>query len=287
MRKILLLAAAAALTAAPLLGESVQTFIGNNSNGQTWHRPSVGDPPTSVVTVTSPRYAAQSFKLLADSRCYVVSAQAFDGTIFLYRHTFTSGSPLDNIVSGNDDGIHVAINSTSYLPNAGPGHLLTLPADTYWLVTSGYSTNEKGAFQNTIHCEPIGGSANATVLVQGSCGAYLGIPSVDTVCLKGYYLVAVRDVTNSSQGGFGIPVRTGSIDTALFWFYNDTNWELMVKVLNGCAVNGHFWVFGGALTDQGYDLVVTDMFLGGQKHYVNHLGTRAPAIVDTTAFHCG
>jgi len=286
MRRIPLLAAATALIAAPLLGESVQTFLGNTSDGPTWHRPHVGDPPSSIIGTSTPRYSVQAFKVLADSRCYVVSAQSFDGTIHLYRHAFSSGSPLSNIVSGNDDGIHVALNSTSYLPNAGPGHLLTLPADTYYLVTSGYSTNESGAFQNTIHCEPIVGSASTAVLVQGSCGAYLDVPVLNTVCLRGAFLMAIYDVTNSSNGGFGVPVRTGSIDTGLFWFYNDTNWEVMVKVLNACVVNGHYWVFGGALTNQGYNIVVTDTQLGGQRHYINHLGTRAPAIADTTAFNC-
>jgi len=126
------------------------------------------------------------------------------------------------------------------------------------------------------------------VLVQGSCGFYTGIPVEDAVCFGDRFLTAIFQVSNSSNGGFGVPVRIGSTDTSLFWFFNDTNWEFMVKVLNGCAINNHWWVFGGGLTNQAYNLVITDQDSvfphPDQRHYVNTLGTRAPAIADTTAF---
>jgi hypothetical protein len=34
-------------------------------------------------------------------------------------------------------------------------------------------------------------------------------------------------------------------DTGYFWFFEDTNVELVVKVLDGRAINGHTWVFYG------------------------------------------
>ena len=57
----------------------------------------------------------------------------------------------------------------------------------------------------------------------------------------------------------------------------------MVKVLDGRAVNGHFWVFSGALSDVAYTLTVTDLATGKSKTYVNaphQLASRA----DTAAF---
>ncbi len=43
---------------------------------------------------------------------------------------------------------------------------------------------------------------------------------------------------------------------ALFWFFDPNNPELLVKVLNGCAINGHWWVYGSAATDRNYEVTV-------------------------------
>jgi hypothetical protein len=59
--------------------------------------------------------------------------------------------------------------------------------------------------------------------------------------------------------------------------------ELIVKVLDGRAVNGHFWVFYGALSDVQYTLTVTDTQTGTSKPYVNPQGTLASE-ADTAAF---
>jgi hypothetical protein len=72
-------------------------------------------------------------------------------------------------------------------------------------------------------------------------------------------------------------------DTGAFWFFNPSNVELVVKVLDGRAVNGKFWVFYGALSDVEYDLKVTDTATGEERTYHNppfQLASRA----DTSAF---
>lgn len=45
-------------------------------------------------------------------------------------------------------------------------------------------------------------------------------------------------------------------DTGGFWFFDADNPELLVKVVDGRAVNGRFWIFYGALSDVEFDLVV-------------------------------
>jgi len=60
-------------------------------------------------------------------------------------------------------------------------------------------------------------------------------------------------------------------DTGIFWFFSPSNLELMVKVLDGGGVNGHFWVFYGALSDVDYTITVTDTATGAQKTYHNPL----------------
>ncbi|MEM7350090.1 MAG: PKD domain-containing protein [Acidobacteriota bacterium] len=73
-------------------------------------------------------------------------------------------------------------------------------------------------------------------------------------------------------------------DSGLFWFFSPNNWELLVKVLDGCGLNDHYWVFAAATTDVEYTLRVTDMVTGEVSQYTNQLGVAAPAITDTQAF---
>ncbi|MCH9647715.1 MAG: hypothetical protein K0U98_05710, partial [Deltaproteobacteria bacterium] len=70
----------------------------------------------------------------------------------------------------------------------------------------------------------------------------------------------------------------------LLWFFNDQNWEMLVKVINGCESNDHFWVFSAATTNVEYTLRVTDTETGEVKEYFNPLNSNARAITDTEAF---
>src|SRR5215510_12169896 len=45
-------------------------------------------------------------------------------------------------------------------------------------------------------------------------------------------------------------------DTGSFWFFDNSNLELVIKVLDGRAVNGHFWIFYGGLSDVEYQITV-------------------------------
>ena len=68
------------------------------------------------------------------------------------------------------------------------------------------------------------------------------------------------------------------------YFFDPENWEILVKVLDGCALNGHWWVFASAATDVGWDLVIEDTESGESWSASNPLGQRSPAITDTRAF---
>jgi Calcineurin-like phosphoesterase len=72
--------------------------------------------------------------------------------------------------------------------------------------------------------------------------------------------------------------------SGLFWFFSPQNWELLVKVLDGCAVNHRVWVFAAGTTNVAYTLTVTDTQTGKTARYENPLGRRSPAVTDTSAF---
>ena len=70
----------------------------------------------------------------------------------------------------------------------------------------------------------------------------------------------------------------------MFHFFDPSNWEVLIKVLDGCAVNGNVWVYGGSTTDLGYAIRVTDTVTGVSREYWNEPGTPAEAITDVAAF---
>jgi hypothetical protein len=86
--------------------------------------------------------------------------------------------------------------------------------------------------------------------------------------------------------GDGKAAAGRSVETGLFYFFERKNWELVVKVLNGCIQNGFFWVYGSASTDVEYSLTVEDLEMGTSKTYSNPLGQPSKAITDSTAFAC-
>ena len=87
---------------------------------------------------------------------------------------------------------------------------------------------------------------------------------------------------NDGSTGQGTAVKLTS-DSGYFWFFNSSNIELVIKVLDGRSVNGFFWVIYGALSDVEYTLLVQDMFTGVTKRYFNpahHLAS----VSDVNAF---
>jgi hypothetical protein len=108
----------------------------------------------------------------------------------------------------------------------------------------------------------------------------------NTLCLQGgRFQVSVQWTDFQGHSGLASVVPgVSSNDSGLMWFFAPDNWELLVKVLNGCGVNGHYWVFGAAATDVAYTIQVTDTQTGEIKTYTNPLGTSSPAITDTAAF---
>lgn len=86
--------------------------------------------------------------------------------------------------------------------------------------------------------------------------------SPTSVCLLGerYRVEVLRGTTLAGAGR--ITAQTGS-----FTFFSPSNHEVAVKVLDGSTWNGHRWVFFGSLTDQAYQVRVTDTVTGHQVVY--------------------
>jgi hypothetical protein len=75
-----------------------------------------------------------------------------------------------------------------------------------------------------------------------------------------------------------------SADSGMFWFFTPDNLEMLVKVLDACPVNNHFWVFFAATTNVEFGVEVTDTLTGESKIYTNPQGNAAETVLDTSAF---
>ena len=106
------------------------------------------------------------------------------------------------------------------------------------------------------------------------------------LCLSdGRYEVRADWRAGEESGAAGGIARTS--DTGMFWFFSPDNVELVVKVLDGCALNGHRWVVMGGLTDVGVEIMVRDTASdAAAKAYVNSEGSPFATKFDLTAFSC-
>lgn len=75
----------------------------------------------------------------------------------------------------------------------------------------------------------------------------------------------------------------GSDESGVFWFFDDANVELVVKVLDARSMGSGFWVFHGALTAVEYWVTVTDQTDFSSRTYYNPPREQC-GLADTDAF---
>ncbi len=162
----------------------------------------------------------------------------------------------------------------------------TLPADSATTTVSGLDA----ATLYTFRVRATGGAGNSPYSNQASATTFAADiepcePSATTLCLNdGRFKVDVAWQDFAGNTGSAVDAGLVSTDSGLLYFFDANNWEMLVKVLDGCDITNHFWVFAAATTDVGYTLTVTDSLTGTVKTYQNALGDAAPAITDTEAF---
>ncbi|HEY0510573.1 MAG TPA: Calx-beta domain-containing protein [Thermoanaerobaculia bacterium] len=123
--------------------------------------------------------------------------------------------------------------------------------------------------------------AAATLADPGAC-----VAGANALCLNNGRFKATIDfhATTSDGHGSAVPLPAAP-DSGLFYFFNPTNIEMLIKVLNACvAPFNHYWVFFAATTNVEFDVVVTDTQTGKTKTYYNPLNQAAAPIQDINAF---
>ncbi|HEY0784133.1 MAG TPA: hypothetical protein VGE98_16870 [Thermoanaerobaculia bacterium] len=154
-----------------------------------------------------------------------------------------------------------------------------------------YQTTDVTPPLSTYIVTRVGLEIDQDALAAGGC-----IPSDTVLCIdrkpgdrRFQVTVAFSTAQAGGKSGDGpaIPTRSlGASRGGLFWFFSADNPEMLVKVLDGCAINGNFWVFSSAGTNVGYSLTVLDTVTGVHKVYTNPDLNAAPPLQDTSALSC-
>jgi hypothetical protein len=111
------------------------------------------------------------------------------------------------------------------------------------------------------------------------------VETANVLCLnEGRFRIELRFRRPNDQEGLGTDSGLRTDDSAVLWFFNAENLELLIKVLDACLVNNHFWVFFAATTNVELHLTVTDTQTGQIRTYFNPLGKAALPVQDTSAF---
>ncbi len=142
-------------------------------------------------------------------------------------------------------------------PNAQPIGIAAAPDGAIWFAERG--TGRIGRIGG-----PKSGGANALLL---SGGRY-------------QVVVAWR---SGAASGEGHPVAMTPA-SGYFWFFDSSSVEIVVKVVDGCALNGREWLFAAGLTNVNVFMTVTDTQTGVSRTYANPEGTPFLPIQDTDFF---
>lgn len=195
-------------------------------------------------------------------------------------------------VGGLDDSTNNPGN-----PNAGPGGNPRADDELYSLlpfITSSTRQIEVSTVNPSLDDNiffayfQVSGSASIS---SGSCVAGATVLCIDDQPGDRRFRVEVAFATQQSGGlrgdGQAIPLSSlGVRRGGLFWFFGADNPEMLVKVLNGCALNNRYWVFYSAGTNVGFTLKVTDTVTGRIFESRNPDLRAAPPVTSTDAIAC-
>ena len=104
------------------------------------------------------------------------------------------------------------------------------------------------------------------------------------LCLGDERFQVTVDFDTPNLGGGRAQAIRETDDSGLFFYFNPDNVELLVKVIDGCSVNGNYWVFASGLTDVELDIRVVDTASGEELTIENEQGNAFGPVLDTSAF---
>jgi hypothetical protein len=232
-------------------------------------------PPKRVIRGVKTRLGSRAAELAFDPVHGELLATDSDGAVRVYARTAQGNvSPLREI-----RGSKTGLSGTAGIARLGTSEIVvTNPGEQF-----GGSDDAVLVFGRTAN-----GNVAPRRRIEGPATAF-GDPGGVAVARRallvggGRFAVEATWRTPAGEIGGARPVAlTG--DTGYFWFFGAANVEVVLKVIDGCALNGRFWFFAAGLTNTDVELQVTDLATGRVKAYKNPQGKAFQPILDTGAF---
>lgn len=263
-------------------GETINANIAIDENGLTvWTL-----TPGGAINLSN-RFNQTNAQLELD--CVIFNENTFRATLDVVQDGSDIKLPIASASPVFDAGL--TRNWIVDYDNSFPNDPLTLGGDGSATLSTFPGTFRSELDQITIDLglsELIGtvsaGLISGTFSHFGETGSFSATPaefSQKALLNSGRFEVEV-DWTSDTGTGKGSSILATD-DSASFFFFDSSNMDLLVRVLNSCNINDRYWVFASSTADVEYTITVTDTNTRTAESF-NSLGTAAPSISDTEAF---
>ena len=154
-----------------------------------------------------------------------------------------------------------------------------------------HTWSSPGFYRSTLTVEGAGAESTSARMFRVDAASPAGscVPGPETACLQdSRFEIEVEWQGADGASNAARVVHAGTNDSGLFSFFDRDNWEMLVKVLDGCSINGHHWVYAASATTQPFEISITDTETGEVYRYVKGADELA-ALADPAAFtaSCG
>ena len=229
------------------------------------------NPATATLSITDADAGGAAPKAPSN-----LVATALDTGDIKLTWTLNSTNQTGLVVQGRTlDGTYATLNNGPSSPTATELTVSGLTAATgYAFHIAASNASGVSAYSN-----------EATASTDATPAACVAGPQ--TLCLGdgGRFQVQVAYVA-PSQGGeaTALPLASNP-DSGLLYFFQASNIEMLIKVLNACAPPfNHYWVFFAATTNVQFLVTVIDTQTGAVQSYFNPPNHAADPVQDTSAF---
>jgi plastocyanin len=264
--------------------ETVNVVLSNPTGGA-----GLGAPSTATVTIVDDDTTGTPGNLSFAAATLTVGESSGAAQLVVRRTGGTTGpvsvrvTTHDGTATGGPDFTHVD-QVVTFGSGDAANKTVTVP------IVDDFDVEATEAFHAMLTA-PTGGAALANPTMadvqildddaeSGPC-----IADDQTLCLTGGRFRVTVDFTapgEATRAAQKIELRD---DSGLFWFFNESNVEMLVKTLDACVDPfNRFWVFYAATTNVEFTLRVTDTERNQTRQYQNSQGQAALPVQDTDAF---
>ena len=167
----------------------------------------------------------------------------------------------------------------------------TLPAETESADIDGLESGGRYDFRVRAYNRDGGGNSNVVTLVLREQEFTDCVPSASQITFEHGFSVSMcveyqkdGETVVEDAKNYGLESR----ESGILYFFDRDNAEVLVKVLDACAVNQHRWVFVAPVTDLAFNLYVEEAATGKVWEHRNPKGGQtASTESDVAAFPCG